>query len=52
MLSEGAVKELSEIRRSPWIGSVWKKKTYLSFGFEEKPELCREDEEIPAVLKL
>lgn len=25
---------------------------YLSLGFEEKPELCREDEEIPAVLKL
>ena len=23
-----------------------------SLGFEEKPELCREDEEIPAVLKL
>lgn len=28
------------------------RKLYLSMGFEEKPELCREDEEIPAVLKL
>ena len=28
------------------------RKLYLSLGFEEKPELCREDEEIPAVLKL
>ena len=28
------------------------RKLYLSFGFEEKPELCREEEEIPAVLKL
>ena len=25
---------------------------YLSEGFEERPELCGEDEEIPAVLKL
>ena len=28
------------------------RKLYLSMGFEEKPELCKEDEEIPAVLKL
>ena len=28
------------------------RKLYLSSGFEERPELCREDEEIPAVLKL
>ncbi len=28
------------------------RKLYLSLGFEEKPEFCREDEEIPAVLKL
>ena len=28
------------------------RKLYLSMGFEEKPELCGEDEEIPAVLKL
>ncbi|MBR0228039.1 MAG: GNAT family N-acetyltransferase [Clostridia bacterium] len=28
------------------------RKLYLSMGFEEKLELCKEDEEIPAVLKL
>ncbi len=28
------------------------RKLYLSYGFEEKPELCGEDEEMPAVLKL
>lgn len=28
------------------------RKLYLSLGFEEKPELCKEGEEIPAVLKL
>ena len=28
------------------------RKLYLSLGFIEKPELCREDEEMPAVLKL
>lgn len=28
------------------------RKLYISEGFVEKPELCREDEEIPAVLKL
>ena len=28
------------------------RKLYLSSGFEEKPELCKEDEEIPAVLRL
>lgn len=28
------------------------RKLYLSMGFEENPELCREDEEIPAVLSL
>ncbi len=28
------------------------RKLYLSFGFEEKPELCGEDEEMPAVLEL
>ena len=28
------------------------RKLYLSEGFEERPELCREDEEIPAVFKL
>lgn len=27
-------------------------KLYRSLGFEEKPELCKEGEEIPAVLKL
>ena len=28
------------------------RKLYLSMGFEERTELCKEDEEIPAVLKL
>jgi len=28
------------------------RKLYLSCGFEERMDLCREDEEIPAVLKL
>ena len=28
------------------------RKLYLSAGFEERPDLCREDEEIPAVMKL
>ena len=28
------------------------RKLYLSLGFEEKPELCGEDEEMPAVLTL
>lgn len=28
------------------------RKLYLSMGFEEKPELCKEGEEIPALLKL
>ena len=28
------------------------RKLYLSLGFEEKPELCKEGEEIPAVFKL
>ena len=28
------------------------RKLYLSAGFEERPELCGEDEEMPAVLKL
>lgn len=27
------------------------RKLYLSSGFEERPELCKEDEEIPAVMK-
>ena len=28
------------------------RKLYLSMGFEEKPEFCKEGEEIPAVLLL